>query len=161
MSCLHDAIINSAPSVLKYIKKHELFRKFQPWTVEDTNINEIESASFLINVMIGAPVLNIEIEQWGAWSFLTIVIDEVYLCSYYVRSEEYICHTKHAFFYCSHFKPLHQPKFCGVLIDNRAYAPICVLDKNEGVTMLNLKPGLNSFSGGMWDVEYVYKITTC
>ena len=38
--------------------------------------------------------------------------------------------TKHAFVYAIHFKPVYQPKCCGYLIDNRADAPIRVLDDN-------------------------------
>ena len=60
-----------------------------------------------------------------------------------------MCNTNHAFVYDSNLKPLHQPKYYGALIHNRVYAPICVLDENEGVTMLNLKPGLRSFYGGL------------
>ena len=60
-----------------------------------------------------------------------------------------MCNTNHAFVYDSNLKPLHQPKYYGDLIDNTAYATICVLDKNEGETKLNLKHGLNSFYGGL------------
>ena len=65
------------------------------------------------------------------------------------------------FFYASHFKPLHQSKFCGGLIDNRADAPIFVLEDNDRETKLNLKHSLKFFFGVLCTVEYVYKITLC
>ena len=49
-----------------------------------------------------------------------------------------MCKKKNAFVYDSNFKPLHQPKRCGVLIDNRTYAPICVMEGNDRITDLNL-----------------------
>ena len=38
------------------------------------------------------------------------------------------CMTKHAFYFYSHFRTFHQSKCFGALIDNRADAPICVLE---------------------------------
>ena len=68
----------------------------------------------------------------------------------YVKSDEYNCWTKHDFIYDSHFKPLHQTKCCGVLIDNRADAPICVLeDKDRGKKM---RHALKEFFGGLCHV---------
>ena len=58
--------------------------------------------------------------------------DGVLICTCNVKSDEYDCWTKHEFFYDSHFKPLHQTKCCGVLVDNRAGAPICVLEDIDG-----------------------------
>ena len=40
-SCLHDAIINSAPRVFKHIKKHELYIQCPSRIVKDTNMNGI------------------------------------------------------------------------------------------------------------------------
>ena len=62
---------------------------------------------------------------------------------------------KHAFVYESHFKPLHQSKYCGALIDNRADAPICVLEDKDREKNLNLRYALKEFFGGMCHVEYV------
>ena len=64
-----------------------------------------------------------------------------------------MCKTKHVFVYDIHFKPLHQPKFCRALIDNKADSPICVMDDNVIEIKLNLKPALNCF-GGLCIVEY-------
>ena len=77
----------------------------------------------------------------------------VFICTCNVQSVEYNCCKKHAFVYDSHFKPLHQTKCCGVLIDNRADAPICVLEDKERESKKKkwLVPLENSFLGSaMW-----------
>ena len=71
------------------------------------------------------PVSGIEKVAWGAASIMISVNDGVFICTCNVQSVEYNCLTKHAFVYDNHFKPLHQTIGCGVLIDNRADAPIC------------------------------------
>ena len=81
--------------------------------------------------MTVTPLFNIEREDWGASSILGKFDDGFYICIYSVRSDEYKIQTKCDFLNDSHFKLLHQPKFCGVLIDNIADAPICVLDDNN------------------------------
>ena len=45
-------------------------------------------------------------------------------------------------FYDSHFKPLHQTKCFGVLIDNRADAPICVLEDKDRESKIKLAGAL-------------------
>ena len=69
-SFLYDNVIKSALWIGKYINKHELYRQFPPRRLKNTNNNKIESFSWVINVMIVTPVLNIEIEQCVACSFL-------------------------------------------------------------------------------------------
>ena len=59
------------------------------------------------------------------------VNDGVYICTWNVKNVEYDLWTNHAFVYDSHYKPLHQTKCCGVLIDNRDDAPIFVLDDKD------------------------------
>ena len=68
---------------------------------------------------------------------------------------------KHVFVFDRNFKPLHRSKFCGSLIDNRADAPICVLEDKEGETNMNLRYALKDLFGGQCTVECVYKITPC
>ena len=77
--------------------------------------------------MNATPVSGIERVAWGAASILRRVNDGVLVCTFNAQSVEYNCWTNHAFVYDSHYKPLHQTKFCGILIDNRADAHICVL----------------------------------
>ena len=102
-----------------------------------------------------------EIEDLGAESSIRKVNDGVYICTCFVRSDKYKCNTKHTSVYDSHFKLLHQSKFCVVLIDNIVDAPIFVLEDNDIDTELNLKHALEKCFGGMCTVEYVYKITPC
>ena len=83
------------------------------------------------NFNIVTPVLNIEGEQCGACSILIKFDDGVYICSCSFRYERYLCKKKYAFVYNSNLKPLHQPKCCGCVLDNREDAPICVVDENE------------------------------
>ena len=63
-SCLQYAVINSAPKIVKYINKHELYRQFPPRRVKDTNILYIENTSCVRNVMKVTPVFVIEREPW-------------------------------------------------------------------------------------------------
>ena len=88
------------------------------------------------------PVYGIEREPWGAACILRTVNDGVLICACNVESDEYNFWTKHTFVYDSHFKPLHQQKFCGVIIDNRADAPICVLEDRDTKTKGKLRHAL-------------------
>ena len=58
-SCLHDAVINSDPRIEKYINKHEFYRQLTPRIMKDSNMNKIESFSFVINYIVVTPVLSI------------------------------------------------------------------------------------------------------
>ena len=73
-------------------------------------------------------VSGIEIVPWGAAIILRRVNNRVSICTCNVKYDEYNFWTKHAFVYDIRFKPLHQTKCCGVLIDNRADAHIFVLE---------------------------------
>ena len=130
-SCLQDAIIKSAPIIVKCINKQELYIQCLPRRVKDSHISKIENTSCVRNVMNVTSVSGIEQVAWGAASILRRVNDGVFICTCNVESVEYNCWTKHAFVYDSHFKPLHQTKCCGVLIDNRADAPVCVLEDKD------------------------------
>ena len=87
-------------------------------------------------------VYGIERVPWGPASILKRVNDGVFICTFNVESDEYDCWTKHAFVYDSHLKPLHQTKCCGVLIYNRADAPICVLEDKDRETKKHLRHDL-------------------
>ena len=83
------------------------------------------------------------------------------ICKCNIESNEYNCWGKHAFIYDSHFKPLHQLKCCGTLIDNRDDAPICVLEDKDRATNKKSRHALIELFGGLCHVEYVYIITLC
>ena len=108
--------------------------------MEDTNIFEIENTSCVRNFMRVTPVFGIEREPWGEAFILRKVNDGVYICIGNVKSDEYYCWTKHAFVYDSNFKPLHQSKGCGALIDNRSDAPICVLEDKDRGNVMRVNP---------------------
>ena len=160
-SCLQDDVINSAPRIGNFINKLELYRHFPPRRVKDSHISEIENSSCVRNVMKVTPVLGIERVAWGAASILITVNDGVFICTCNVKSDEYNCWTKHAFVYDSHWKTFHQTKCCGVLIYNRADAPICVLENKDRESEKNLDHALKELFGGKCHVENVYKITPC
>ena len=80
-SSLHDAIINSAPMIGKYVNKHELYRQFPPRRVKETNMNEIENSSCVINVMTVTPILEIEREKWDPNSILRNFNYGFYICT--------------------------------------------------------------------------------
>ena len=92
-----------------------------------------------MNVKTIKQVFNTEIEKWGEISILRKVDDRVYICECSVQYEYYKIKTEHTFVFKSHFKPLHEPKCCGDLIDNRADATIFVLDDNDREYKHNLK----------------------
>ena len=127
--------------------------------MKDSHISEIENSSCVRNVINMTPVSGIDWVPWGAASILITVNYGVYICTCNVQSIEHNCYTKHVFVYDIHFKPLHQTKCCGVLIDNRADAPICVLEDKDRESKKNLKHALKELFGGLCHVEHVYRIT--
>ena len=58
-SCLQDPVINSAPRIGKYIDKYELYTQFPPRRLNDTNIYEIENASYVRNFIRVTPVFGV------------------------------------------------------------------------------------------------------
>ena len=124
--------------------------------MKDSNISEIENTSCMRIVMEVTTVYGIEILPWGPASILRRVNDGFFICTCNVKSNEYDFWTKHEFVYDSRFKPLHQTKCCGVLIDNRSNAPICVLKDKDIETKKILRYTLKEFFGGLCHVEYVY-----
>ena len=80
--------------------------------------------------------------------------DGVYICVCNVQNVKYDLWKKHAFVYDSHYKPLHQTECCGVLIDNVADAPICVLEDKDRESKYNwIVPLKSSLVGSaMWNM---------
>ena len=113
------------------------------------------------NVMNVTPVSGIDRVPWGVASILRIVNNGVYICTCNVQSVEYNSWTNNAFVYDNHYKPLHQTKCCGVLIDNRADSPICVLEYKDRESKKQLDHAHKEFFGGKCHVENLYKITPC
>ena len=74
-----------------------------------------------------SPVLNIEREPMGSLGILMRIDDGVYVCICTVYSNVLKQHTQHAFVYDSYFSTKVKSACRGAIIDNRTYAPICVL----------------------------------
>ena len=158
-SCLQDAVINSAPRIGKFINKQELYRQYPPRRVKNSHISEIEDSACIRNIMNITPVSGIEEVAWGAVSILRRVNYGVYIYVCNVNNVKYNLWTKHAFVYESHYIPLHQTECCGVLIDNRADAPICVLEDKDRTKNSDLDLALRQFFEVRCHVEHLYKIT--
>ena len=73
-------------------------------------------------------VLNIEREQTGPLGILVRIDDGVYVCICTVYSKVLKQHTQHVFVYDSYFSTKVKSACRGAIIDNRTYAPICVLE---------------------------------
>ena len=95
------------------------------------------------------PVSGIEKEPWGEACTMRKVNYGVYICTCNDESYEYKCWKKHEFFYDSHFKPLHQSKCCGALIDNRAGAPTLVFEDRDREKNINFRFSLKELFGGL------------
>ena len=160
-SFLRDAVINSDPRIGKIINKLELYRQCPLRRVKNSHISEIEDSACVRNVINITPVLRIEEVNWGTASILKTVNDGVYICVCNVKNVKYNLWTKHEFVYESHYKPLHQTKCCGVLIDNRDDAPIFVLEEKDRESKKQLDNAFEESFGRKCHVEHVYKITHC
>ena len=80
-SCLHYTMLKYDPRIGNYINKHGLYRRCPPRILKGINMNELDNASYVINVSTMTSLLKIEIEKWGANSNLRKVNDEVYICT--------------------------------------------------------------------------------
>ena len=61
ISCLQDAVVNSAPKIAKCINKPELYKQFPPRKVKDTNMSDMENTLFVIIIINVNPVFQVEI----------------------------------------------------------------------------------------------------
>ena len=120
--------------------------------MKNSHISEIENCACVTNVMNITPISGIEEVPWGAASISRTVNDRVYICVCNVQNVKYDLWTRHAFVYDSHYKPLHQTYCCGVLIDNRTDAPICVLENKDRAGKIWIMPYNSSLKGSaMWN----------
>ena len=69
-SFLHDAVVNSALRIGKFIDKDELYRQCPPIQVKDTRMIEIDNEYCLYSVMKIFPVLEFKREKWVANSII-------------------------------------------------------------------------------------------
>ena len=99
--------------------------------MKDIEIKELEKCECVSSVMTIAPVLNIEREKMGNLGILLKIDDGVYVCICTVYTAILKHFTQHAFFHDSHFSTKYKSECCGEIIDNRSYAPICVLEEKD------------------------------
>ena len=96
--------------------------------MKNTETKELGKCEFVSSVTTIVPVLNIEREQMGPLGILTRIDDDVYVYTCSVYSKVLKQHTKHTFVYDSYFSTEVKIACRGAIIDNRTYAPICVLE---------------------------------
>ena len=106
------------------------------------------------------PVLNIEREHMGPLGILMRIDDGIYVCICNVYSKVFKKHTQHAFVYDSYFSKKVKSACCGAIIDNRAYAPIYVLEEKYRETKDTLKNMLRKFFEGICIVKFEFKVTS-
>ena len=99
--------------------------------MKETEIEDLEKCECVSSVMTIASVLNIEREPMGPLEILPIIYDGVYVCIWYIYSNILKIWTQHAFVYDGYFMTTENSARQGAIIDNRIYAPICVLKKKE------------------------------
>ena len=106
-----------------------------------------------------APVLNIAGEKMDAMWILLIIDDGVYVCICTVYSSVFKKVTQHAFVYDSNFSTKEKSEFCGSIIDNISYAPICVMEGKD----IKRKGALNNVVSkefhGNCILEFAFKFT--
>ena len=95
----------------------------------------------------------------GAMRILLVIDDGVYVCICTVYYSVFKEVTQHAFIYDSHFSKKWKSEFCGSIIDNRSYAPICVLEEKYR----KIKGAPNNMLKKFFDrnciVDFSFKVT--
>ena len=86
--------------------------------------------------------------------------DGVYVCICSVYSNILKQWSQHAFVYDSYFTTKVKSACHGAIIDNRRYAPICVLEGKYIETKNKLKIMLSNFFQGTCIVKYAFKVTS-
>ena len=95
----------------------------------------------------------------GAMGILLIIDDGVYVCICTVYSYVFKKVSQHAFVYDSHFSTKYKSEWCGAIIENISYAPICVLEGKDRKSKGALNNMLGKFFDGDGIVEFAFKVT--
>ena len=90
---------------------------------------------------------------------LLVIDDVVCVCFCTVYSYVFKEVTKKESVYDSHFSTKEKSEFCGAIIDNISYAPICVLEKKIIKSKCALKNMLRKFFDGNFIVDFSFKVT--
>ena len=109
--------------------------------------------------MTTAPVLKIDWEKNGCYGDPPGNNYGVYVCICTVYSSIFKEVTKYTFVYDSHFTEKYKSEFCGAIINNRSYAPICLLEDKDRKIKGALKNVLGEIFFGNCIVEFLFKVT--
>ena len=126
----------------------------------DKTIDELDKCECVSSVIKIEPVLDIDRDKMGTLGIMTRIKDSVYVCICSVYSKILKECTQHAFVYDSYFTTTGNNTCQGEIIDNRRYAPICVLEEKDRETRKKLKDMLRNFFEGTCVVKYAFKITS-
>ena len=126
----------------------------------DTTIDELDKFEGVSSVIKIEPVLYIDRDKMGNLGILIRINDGVYVCICSVYSNIQKECTQHAFVYDSYFTTTGNSACQGAIIDNRRYAPICVLEEKDRTTITKLKIMLRNSFEGTCSVKYAFKITS-
>ena len=99
--------------------------------MKDTHITDLVKCECVLTIMTIAPLLNIDREKVVAMRILLAIDDGVYACICTVYSSVFKEVTQHDLVYESHLSTKGNSECCGAIIDNRSYAPICVLEEKD------------------------------
>ena len=105
-------------------------------------------------------VSDIDRENMGTLGILLRINNGVYVCICFVYSKILKEYTQHAFFYDSYFPTTDNNACQGEIIDNKIYAPICVLEEKDRTAISKLKIMLRNLFEGTCSVKCAFKITS-
>ena len=124
----------------------------------DTTIDELDKCECVSSVIKIEPVLDIDRDKMVTLGILMRIKDGVYVCICSVYSNILKEYTHHAFVYDSYYTETGNNACQGAIIDNRRYAPICVLEEKDRKTKQKLKIVLRNFFEGTCSVNYAFKL---
>ena len=94
----------------------------------------------------------------GAMGILQVIYYCVYVCICKVYSSVFKSYAPHAFVYDSHFSQLDQSGCCSSIIDDKSYAPICILKEKDRKRKTALNNMLMGLFEGNFILGYAFKV---
>ena len=95
----------------------------------------------------------------GAMKMFLIIDDVVYVYICTVYSSVFKEVSQNTFIYDSHVSTKDNSECCGEIIDNRLYAPICVLEKKDRKSKGALENIIRKLFDGNCIVKFAFKVT--
>ena len=96
----------------------------------------------------------------GDMRIILLIDNVVYVCICRIYSDVFKEYSSHEFICDRHFSQLENSECCGAIIDNKSYAPICVLEEKDRKIQFSLNNMLRVLFEGSCIVEYALKVTT-